>query len=469
MLYVLNEDVPAFMDNTAIEAYPDTGANGGTADDGVQDPVPGDTNACAYLADVGDGDAGLDPTGPRTRNDDTRDAQGNALPLINLDDVKPGDFGEVTFSFHLCDNPGYVWLNAANVSADENGLTEPEAEDPDEGEGVELLDEIQTAWWYDQNCDNLTQPGDGGGGGSKADIVFVIDSSGSMSDDRNSLEQGINSAAQDLANQGLDVTFSVVDYHQGAGVGIQPTTDVSALESDLNDGPDSEASGSDSGTGGESLSNAILFASQNINFRSNAKRIYVGFTDEPDQSTPQEKSDAVTELNDTNSAFLGVTTQQSQASELLTNANQSQWVDLDSPQFTTVLEQLVGFVGGVTGGEQVFFQGDLRTALGALTSGNGIPLDGDASQNTAFDELKDPDDDPNRECFPGLSTHCIGFAWWLPVDHANEIQSDSVAFDLGFYAEQCRHNTGAGMPPETTTSTPTSTSTSTTTNTTSGS
>jgi hypothetical protein len=40
------------------------------------------------------------------------------------------------------------------------------------------------------------------------------------------------------------------------------------------------------------------------------------------------------------------------------------------------------------------------------------------------------------------------FAWWVPVDHGNEIQSDSATFDLGIYAEQCRHNDGSGMNDE---------------------
>jgi hypothetical protein len=47
------------------------------------------------------------------------------------------------------------------------------------------------------------------------------------------------------------------------------------------------------------------------------------------------------------------------------------------------------------------------------------------------------------------TTQHIGFAWYLPVDHANEIQTDSVSFDLGFYTEQCRHNDGSGQAPET--------------------
>jgi hypothetical protein len=66
--------------------------------------------------------------------------------------------------------------------------------------------------------------------------------------------------------------------------------------------------------------------------------------------------------------------------------------------------------------------------------------------------LDDPDvpplETPGRQCFPNSTTAYVGFEWWLPVDHANEIQSDSVSFDLGFYAEQCRHNDGSGQPPE---------------------
>jgi hypothetical protein len=53
-----------------------------------------------------------------------------------------------------------------------------------------------------------------------------------------------------------------------------------------------------------------------------------------------------------------------------------------------------------------------------------------------------------RDCFPNSTTRYLGFAWWLPVDHANEIQTDRITFDVGFYTEQCRHNDGSGQPPE---------------------
>ena len=84
--------------------------------------------------------------------DDDADATGQ--PLIDLADVKPGDFGFGLFRFQLCDNLGKVWLTGGLEAAAESGQTEPEADDPDEyGDAgatnpalVELLDAIQVAF-----------------------------------------------------------------------------------------------------------------------------------------------------------------------------------------------------------------------------------------------------------------------------------------------------------------------------------
>jgi len=75
-----------------------------------------DENPCDVLADV----------------PEDLDEGGQPRPLIDIEDVKPGDFGEVTFDFALCDNPGYLWMNGELLENAENGLTEPEADDPDE-------------------------------------------------------------------------------------------------------------------------------------------------------------------------------------------------------------------------------------------------------------------------------------------------------------------------------------------------
>ena len=87
----------------------------------------------------------------------------------------------------------------------------------------------------------------------------------------------------------------------------------------------------------------------------------------------------------------------------------------------------------VSGPDRIVAQGSLREVLTQLAAGNGVPLDADPTTDA-------------RNCFTDSPTvHYLGFAWELPVDHANEIQSDSVTFDLGFYTEQCRHNDGSGM------------------------
>jgi predicted ribosomally synthesized peptide with SipW-like signal peptide len=171
-------------------------------------------------------------------------ADGAPRPVIDLEDVKPGDFGEITFDFLLCDNPGYVWLEGTLQNASENGVTEPEADDPDEESGVvELLDVVRAAVWIDDG--NNYQNGD----------------------------------------------------------------------------------------------------------------------------------------------------------------------------------------------EEPFALGSLREILGMVSGSNGTALNSgsDAEQYGGTGE---------QGCFAGGERHSLAFAWWVPVDHGNEIQSDSATFDLGFYTEQCRHNAG---------------------------
>jgi predicted ribosomally synthesized peptide with SipW-like signal peptide len=222
------DDPEAFLDNTRTGAYPNDGSE--------ENPVQGAVTC-------------TDGTATPQANDAT-------APVIELDDVKPGDFGEVTFDFVLCDNPGYVWVNGSLRSADENGVTEPEADDSDEGAGVELLDVVQAAVWIDDG-------GDGPGGN----------------------EDGNN-------------------YQNG--------------------------------------------------------------------------------------------------------------------------------------GEEPLVVGSLRDVLGMDASVNGTALNGDltAEEGGGMSE---------RNCFSADTTHSVVFAWWVPVDHGNEIQSDTATFDLSLYTEQCRHNDGEGM------------------------
>jgi predicted ribosomally synthesized peptide with SipW-like signal peptide len=255
LLYVWQGDATQFFENTTVEAYPDEDG------DGIQDTIKTRQQIRTdnpFLSE--------EEVEQRFRNQfaDVPDELQGRRPLIDLSDVKPGDFGEVTFSMHLFDNPGYLWFDGETVSVDENGQTEPERNDPDEQDGVvELLDEIRVVLWHDDG----------------------------------------NNVLQD--------------------------TEVVVHRKPL-DGPDS---------------------TQNIS---------------------------------------------------------------------------------LTREQAIIEQGTLRDLLDAASTDNGIPLDSDPTTE-------------ERDCMPNSTTRYLGFAWWLPVDHANEIQGDSVTFDLGFYTEQCRHNDGSGM------------------------
>jgi predicted ribosomally synthesized peptide with SipW-like signal peptide len=124
----------------------------GSSDDGraielVVDDGPGFLNATRQEQ----GNGGLYGGAADLCTDD--DADATDQPLIDLADVKPGDFGFGLFRFQLCDNPGKVWLTGGLEAAAESGQTEPETDDPDEyGDAgatnpalVELLDAMQVA------------------------------------------------------------------------------------------------------------------------------------------------------------------------------------------------------------------------------------------------------------------------------------------------------------------------------------
>ena len=82
-----------------------------------------------------------------------------------------------------------------------------------------------------------------------------------------------------------------------------------------------------------------------------------------------------------------------------------------------------------TQGGAVFIEDTLANVLDALEDGayQGLSL-----------ETADGD-----SCFaPIVDSSCVAFEWWFPIGQSdvNDAQDETVSFDIGFYAEQCRHN-----------------------------
>ncbi|MGM0606536.1 MAG: vWA domain-containing protein [Halobacteriota archaeon] len=374
--------------------------------------------------------------------EDAREAMvnGDEVTPIHLKDVKPGDSGCLTTSLHLCDNPAYIWMNGALVANDDNGLTEPEEAAGDdtggEGEG-ELAENIDTRLWYDENCDcEFDQEGADGG---DVDVLLVLDRSGSMSGSMT----GMKDAAKGLVDE-LDSSV--------ANVGLVSYASSASLDQELTDAHGDVNSAIDglSAGGGTNIEDGVVTAQDELNngtnARSGARKIMVVMSDgeatrggDPVVAADDAKDDGI-ELFTVAFGSADETTLQNMASDPW-DAHFFQADDEED------LIDVFSQIGQTISGERLIFEGTLEELLDILDTADGIPLDGD--RETDYEEIDDngdpdPGDGDGREPFAPEETNCIGFEWELPADAGNEVQTDSVVFDIGFYAQQARHNDGTG-------------------------
>jgi predicted ribosomally synthesized peptide with SipW-like signal peptide len=427
-------DAKQFLDNTQIDQYP----SGYDSDDF---PTGSSIN-CDDLSNVALAD----------------DDGSGAAPVIDLDDVKPGDFGEVTFSFALCDNPGYVWVESFLESASENGLTEPESEDPDEESGVvELLDEVQVAFWLDD--------GNNFQNGGEQPLV-----AGSLRNIINGDHPQINGPRLRIdgrnvasgASTPLDYTSVGVNRFDFSGDGNYD------LDFELSDDPAGGSGtvihGTSSGATTTDYATAVISVEETIgNIKSGSLSYeYYGGADNTN-SAPDEVWLLIEETDGTQHVVYHTSNDGAITAQTWETRNVHLEIDgapdpEDNPGFKW-FEVTSGGVSGINNndgdGNNV---ADLGDAFGndATVLAMGIGLGKTGAGGAVSDVYyRNPQLNGNSlgdfpaACFRGDGTvHNGVFAWWLPVDHANEIQTDSATFSLGLYTEQCRHNDGSGMPPE---------------------
>lgn len=141
----------------------------------------------------------------------------------------------------------------------------------------------------------------------KADLVFLVDNSGSMSEEADSVANGIGSWATRLAQSGLDIRFGCVGYDDGGRISGALDLSADTLINEYLNRPSSYGTSRTKGFYGDNLeflSNstteftgvynecgvvALRYADSLFTFRSGANRIYVNFTDEPNQPNGYEE------------------------------------------------------------------------------------------------------------------------------------------------------------------------------------
>ena len=142
-----------------------------------------------------------------------------------------------------------------------------------------------------------------------SDLVFLVDNSGSMSEEADAIARDIRDWAKKLEASRLDIRFGCVGYSVSGSInGALDITDATTLGTYLDRSRGTSRtegfSGSNATTlqnaakrygtlGGECGAQALRFADENMGWRLGANRVFVNFTDEPNQ--PNGRSEYSTE------------------------------------------------------------------------------------------------------------------------------------------------------------------------------
>ncbi|MFQ3476730.1 VWA domain-containing protein [Halonotius sp. F2-221B] len=341
---------------------------------------------------------------------------GDGIPMFTLDDVKPGDSGEVTVSIHICDNPGYLRMMGDITGNAENGQTEPEinAEGEDTDGIGELADAIEVCVWYDEDCDNVFEP-TGTGQQQELEVALVSDVSGSMSGSAlTSLQSAATSFVDNLASPD---EAAAISFSTSATTDQELTTVYQDVKDAINGytagGGTSIASGIDEGAD-ELLNgtNATVGASKVMLLLSDGNSSASAATTAANAAKNAGIRLFTIALGSANTALL----------ESLASSPDDAFVAPDPADLDTVYAEIAQIV---LGGEQKIAEGTMAEVFAQLSE--GVILDGDRQEE-------------GLQPYPGATTQCIGLEWTLPFDVGNEVQTDSVGFDFGFEVEQSRHN-----------------------------
>ena len=340
---------------------------------------------------------------------------GDGIPVFTLEDVKPGDSGEVTISVHICDNPAYLYL-AGELTQAENGQSEPEADADDTPDQGDLADAIEVCVWYDEDCDNVYEP-TGTGQQQELEVALVSDVSGSMGGaPLSSLKTAATSFVDNLSSPD---EAAAISFNSGATTDQELTTDYAAVQSAINaytaGGGTSIAAGIDEGA--DELLNGT-------NATPGASKVMILLSD--GQSDETAAINAANDAKNNNGIRIFTIALGSADTGLLESVASSPddaFVAPDPADLDTVYAEIAQIV---LAGEQKIFEGSMAELFDSFLA-DGAPLNGNRQQEGV-------------QPYPGATTQCIGFEWQLPFDVGNEVQSDSVGFDFGFEVEQSRHN-----------------------------
>lgn len=170
----------------------------------------------------------------------------------------------------------------------------------------------------------LAGMGGAGAATNEVDIVFVFDTSGSMGPYQDGLANEVEGLADSLESSGIDARYALVDYESGAQVEQTFTSDQTTIKAAIE--------GLAISGGSEDASDAILTAFDDLNYRSDAKKVIVVITDEDDDSSSSVRQDALDRVESEDALLVAVSPDRDGDDELKTMAESVDGLHVTLPE-----------------------------------------------------------------------------------------------------------------------------------------
>jgi len=341
---------------------------------------------------------------------------GDGIPVFTLEDIKPGDSGEVTISIHLCTNPAFLQLVGEITENAENGQNDPElaAEGVDTDGVGELADAIEVCVWYDEDCDNVYEP-TGTGEQQELEVALVSDVSGSMG---GAPLSALKTAATDFVdNLSSPDEAAAISFNSSASLDQELTVNYQAVKNAINAYT----------AGGQTSIAAGISAGENelingTNATAGASKVMILLSDGNSSASAATSAANAAKTAGIRIFTIALGSANTSLLQSLASSPDDAFVAPNPADLDTVYSEIAQVV---LAGEQKIFEGSMADLFDELA--DGVLLDGDRQEEGV-------------QPYPGQTTQCIGFEWELPFEVGNEVQSDSITFDVGVEAEQSRNN-----------------------------
>lgn len=183
-------------------------------------------------------------------------------------------------------------------------------------------------------------PPETGGGSRVADIVFLMDNSGSMSDEQNDVRNNVIDFVNSLSNSGVDFTLGLCRYGQSDGDGMPIIEDDGQLTDDTEYFKNEIWNRNVTAGGNEPGYYAITQSAAGFNFRPGSQKILIEITDEtPDQGGATLEEAQTICVNNSITLFALTSTDLFPKFEPITNATNGAHYDIYS-EFTDILNYI---------------------------------------------------------------------------------------------------------------------------------